>query len=140
MFLSNKSNFSRIYTTKHKNTYTTKAINDNRTIFQVENAFVDVTLTDVEDILESYSKEKLYNRNDMVEHCYSNGIDYDRVVKYYNTVKNLNYSWKMSKPRTLSQNIKDFLTVFIVSFHIMYNITINIALNNNKKVELDKVK
>lgn len=119
-----------------------RATHDNRTIFQVENAFVDVTLTDVEDLLESYAytKEKQYKRNDMVDHFYSNGVDYDRVVKYYSTVKSLNYSLKMSEPRTLSQNIKDFLTVFMISFQIMCNIAVNIALNINTNIKNKRVR
>ena len=138
--IANKSKkyagLGRRYTARH-------SINDNRTIFQVKDPFIEVTLIDVEDLLAVYATQKENTYDSMIQQFYSNGVDYERVVLYYNKVTNLNRILKASEPRTISQNISDFLTVFMISFqimyNIMYNIACNIAMNVNYKVNRNKL-
>jgi hypothetical protein len=61
---------------------------DNVKIFHVNPQFIDVSLNDIEDCLSSCTINQTHQQKQ--ELFYSNGIDYDKVFKYYKFVKDLN--------------------------------------------------
>lgn len=61
---------------------------DNVKIFHVNPQFIDVSLNDIEDCLSSCTINQSHQQKQ--ELFYSNGIDYDKVLKYYTFVKDLN--------------------------------------------------
>lgn len=66
---------------------------NNVQIFQINPPITQVTLNSIEDCLNSCSKSDTFQQR--VEIFYSNGIDYDKVSKYYDYVKCLNMTMKV---------------------------------------------
>jgi hypothetical protein len=79
---------------------------DNRQIFQVYPPICNVNLFDVEYCLEVCSKTTYLHKKELF---YSNGIDYDRVFKYHNYIKDLNKIYKMTNKTvyTFEKNINN---------------------------------
>lgn len=69
-------------------------IQNSRTIFQVKPPRHNVTIRDVEDIKNATRYLPPNLRRDIF---YANGIDYDRVEKYYNYVRDLEKSWYINE-------------------------------------------
>lgn len=86
---------------------------NNVKIFQVDPQFVDVSLNDVEDCLSSCTINQTHEQKK--ELFYSNGIDYDKVFKYYKFVKDLNKIYYKSD-QYLSSSIKDVYKNIITTF------------------------
>jgi len=76
---------------------------DNVKIFHVNPQFIDVSLNDIEDCLSSCTINQTHQQKQ--ELFYSNGIDYDKVFKYYKFVKELNNFYYNSDDDKSSDNI-----------------------------------
>jgi len=91
---------------------------DNVKIFHVNPQFIDVSLNDIEDCLSSSCTNNI-NYQQKKELFYSNGIDYDKVFKYYTFVKTLNktyYDYDSNINTNIIDNIHDICNTIISIF------------------------
>lgn len=66
--------------------FTLKPIQSS-TVFQVKPPMNHVSIPLIEDVLSTFKPNMSYlDKKDL---CYSNGIDYDNIVKYYPIVKDI---------------------------------------------------
>ena len=65
--------------------------NDRVQVFQVPEAFVDIRICDVR---ESFDTCANMNRKEKQEYFYTQGIDYEKAVKYWTIVTMLNRLYK----------------------------------------------
>ena len=114
------------YMTKAKKCTGLKAF-PPRTVFQADNV-INVTLDDVDDLIDCTHTMPVKIRRD---YFYANGVDYDKVVKYYNTVKQLNAILNPPVPVQVKivDAIKENFRLYVICFTIMCHI---LFANNSK--------
>ena len=99
---------------------------DNVKIFHVNPQFIDVSLNDIEDCLSSCTINQTHQQKQ--ELFYSNGIDYDKVFKYYKFVKELNniyYNCGDKKNVNKSNNIYNIIARSFKNIWVCLQITIH---------------
>lgn len=63
------------------------AKSDRVTVFQADSRFEPVTMLDIEDLLDASINMRPLEKRD---YFYSNGVDYENVVRYHGKVRRLN--------------------------------------------------
>lgn len=63
---------------------------DKTPVFQADRRFEPVTMLDIEDLLEASINMRPLEKRD---YFYSNGVDYENVVRYYGKVQRLNAAY-----------------------------------------------
>ena len=95
--------------------YITGAYDDRRQIFQVENSFRPVSFQDIEDCLTVSHNMKSHEAK---EYMYSNGIDYDRVQKYYYLVQTLEHKYNNVQKEEFERFITSIMSTAITTGNI----------------------
>ena len=100
---------------------------DNVKIFHVNPQFIDVSLNDIEDCLSSCTINQTHQQKQ--ELFYSNGIDYDKVFKYYKFVKELNNIYynsdKYNVDKIVNKSSNNIIESFFKNIWVCLQITIH---------------
>lgn len=113
----------RMRTCTHMRTAISCNVISKPTIFQVDPPLCPISISDVQDLLEVSHGMSENNKRD---YFYANGVDYNKVIEYYDIVLKLNNSIDkridiQSHLKTWQEQLHIFYIVFLLMMHFLFS-------------------